>query len=86
MIRIATLIAIAFFLTTTGSGCFLQPISRVELRYTFIDMDAPALRLAEPIEAELLEKRDGEWIRIGTGLIPAGAYIKGRAPEGFREK
>jgi len=80
VIRTAMLIATMCSMILIGSGCFLQPTTRVELRYTFIDLDAPALRLADPVEAELLEKRDGEWVRIGRGTVPAGAYIKGRSP------
>jgi len=64
----------------TGSGCFLQPTTRIEREFNFVDYDAPALRLARPVKAELLEKRDGKWVPIGRGVIPAGAYIKGRAP------
>lgn len=67
------------------SGCFLQPVNKVERIFNFVDYDSPALRLAEPVEAYLLEKdpETGKWKPIGKGLVPAGAYIKGRAPRGF---
>ena len=64
-----------------SAGCFLQPTVRVEREYNFVDYDAPALRLARPVKAELLEKGpDGKWRPIGRGIIPAGAYVKGRTP------
>ena len=84
-------IRIASFLILIGSlcldGCFLQPVERVERVYNFVDYDAPAVRLAHPIEAELLAKdpETGEWKSIGRGTIPAGAYIKGRAPKSKRK-
>jgi hypothetical protein len=58
----------------------LQPVEKITERYNFVDLDAPAMRLAKPITAELLEKRGEEWVSVGKGTIPAGAYIKGRAP------
>lgn len=70
----------ALSVLATGSGCFLQPTTQVVREYNFVDYDAPALRLARPVKAELLEKRDGKWVPIGRGIIPAGAYVKGRAP------
>lgn len=74
-------ILIACFAILTGSGCFLQPVSRVEKKFSFIDMDAPAMRLARPVKAYLLVKdASGEWVEAGRGEIPAGAYIKGRKP------
>lgn len=74
-------IPIALSALLTGSGCFLQPTVRVEREFNFVDYDAPALRLAKPVKAELLEKGpDGKWRPIGRGVVPAGAYIKGRAP------
>ena len=65
------------------NGCFLQPVNKVQRVFNFIDYDAPALRLARPVEAYLLEKdpKTGEWLPIGKGIIPAGAYIKGRKPK-----
>lgn len=66
-----------------NAGCLrvLQPIERIERRFTFIDLDAPALRLAEPVKnVQLLEKIDGKWVNIGIGDLPAGAYVKGRKP------
>ena len=68
----------------TISGCFLQPVTRVERVFNFVDYDAPALRLARPVKAYLLEKdpETGKWRPIGRGIIPAGAYIKGRKPIG----
>ena len=39
------------------------------------------MRLAKPTEAELLEKdAAGNWQPIGRGVLPAGAYVKGRKP------
>lgn len=78
-----TLLILTIFLTSLiGSGCILQPTSRVEKEFNFVDYDAPALRLAKPITTELLQKKaDGTWVSIGTGEIPAGAYVKGRKPE-----
>jgi len=75
---------LVIFLCLILSGCFLQPVSRVEREYNFVDYDAPALRLAEPVKARLLEKdpETGKWRLIGKGTIPAGAYVKGRAPSG----
>lgn len=83
MTRTALALLTACLLTTIGNGCFLQPVERIEKSYTFLDLDAPALRIAKPVTAELLEKNgDGEWVSIGKGTIPAGAYVKGRAPKG----
>ena len=67
----------------TGSGCILQPVTKVEREFNFVDYDAPALRLARPVKAYLLEKdkATGKWRPIGRGIIPAGAYIKGQAPK-----
>lgn len=83
--RVAILTMMMCSLMMIGSGCVLQPVNRVVEKFNFIDIDSPALRLAHPVEAELLEKvSDKEWRSIGRGLIPAGAYIRGRAPEGMR--
>ena len=78
------------FLTLIGSvalsGCFLQPVVKVERVFNFVDYNAPAMRLARPVKAYLLVKNaSGEWEPIGKGLVPAGAYIKGRAPVGVIE-
>jgi len=63
------------------SGCIFQPKSEVVREFHYVDYDAPALRLARPIKAHLLQKNEkGEWVEIGKGEIPAGAYIKGRKP------
>ena len=78
----AILILTLCLTTAIGSGCFLQPVNRIEKGFSFVDMNAPALRLAKPVKAELLEKINGEWISIGRGIVPAGAYIKGRSPGG----
>ena len=60
-----------------SGGCFLQPVNKIENRFNFIDMDSPALRIAKPVQAELLEKQeDGSWKNIGTGEIPAGGHSK----------
>ena len=69
-------------LCLTVSGCFLQPVTRIEREFNFVDYDAPALRLARPVKAYLLAKdpKTGKWVPIGRGLVPAGAYVKGRAP------
>ena len=69
------------------SGCFLQPVTKIERVFNFVDYNAPAMRLARPVKAYLLEKdtKTGEWKPIGRGLVPAGAYIKGRAPVGVIE-
>lgn len=66
----------------TGSGCFMQPVKEVKREFYVVDYDAPALRLGRPVKAELWEKdpKTGKWRSIGKGTIPAGAYIKGRAP------
>ncbi|HET6446036.1 MAG TPA: hypothetical protein VFI27_15810 [candidate division Zixibacteria bacterium] len=77
-------IVVTLLLMTIGSGCFLQPINTIEREFNFIDMDpdTPALRLARPVKAELLKKdENGKWVPAGVGIIPAGAYIKGRAPK-----
>jgi len=79
--RSLTILIALSALTTGSAGCFLQPVTRVEREFNFVDYDAPALRLERPVKAYLLEKRpDGTWRSIGKGLVPAGAYIKGRAP------
>lgn len=81
--RSLALVVISLLLMVTGSGCLrlLQPVSEVHREFNFVDYDAPALRLARPVKAELLSKNSsGEWVPIGRGIIPAGAYIKGRAP------
>lgn len=63
------------------SGCFLQPKTETIERFNFIDYDAPAIRLAEPVKAKLLIKNEkGEWVPAGKGELPAGAYVKGRKP------
>lgn len=75
------LILTIFLTSLIGSGCVLQPASRIVRQFNFVDYDAPAVRLAKPITTELLQKQaDGSWVSIGTGEIPAGAYIKGRKP------
>ena len=81
--RKVILVLIMFLMILIFSGgCFLQPINKIENRFNFIDMDSPALRVAKPVQAELLEKQqDGSWKSVGTGMIPAGAYIKGRSPK-----
>ena len=82
MILKAILVLIMLSTILIGSGCFLQPINKIEKRFNFIDMDSPALRVAKPVQAELLEKQeDGTWESVGIGEIPAGAYIKGRSPK-----
>lgn len=65
-----------------GSGCFLQPIKEIKREFYIVDYDAPALRIGKPVKAELWRKntKTGKWEPIGLGLIPAGAYVKGRAP------
>lgn len=71
-------------LPAIGSGCILQPVSKVEREFNVVDYDAPALRLARPVRAELVGKdpETGKWtVRLGWGIIPAGAYVKGRAPK-----
>ena len=74
------LIPTMFLLPMIGSGCFLQPLESKETRYNFIDYDAPAVRLAEPVNARILIKSNGEWVDGGRGELPAGAYVKGRKP------
>jgi len=84
MMRRVILLMTLCLMTAIGStGCLslFQPINKIEKRFSFIDMNAPALRLAKPVRAELLEKRDGQWVNIGVGEVPAGAYLKGRAPK-----
>jgi len=79
--RILTILTICSALLI-GSGCFLQPINQIKREFYVVDYDAPALRIGKPVKAELWKKNDrGEWEPIGVGLIPAGAYVKGRAPE-----
>ena len=71
------------FLILTGNGCFLQPVKEVKREFYVVDYDSPALRLGKPVKAELWQKnpKTGKWEPIGEGIIPAGAYIKGRAPK-----
>ena len=78
MVRVLLIASMAAAL----SGCIFQPVTRIEREFNFVDYDAPALRLARPVKAYLLAKdpETGEWRPIGRGLIPAGAYVKGRAP------
>ena len=72
----------AILLMVLIGSCFLQPINKIEREFNFIDMDAPMLRLARPVKAYLLKKNaEGKWVPVGVGMIPAGAYIKGRAPK-----
>jgi len=83
--RKAILSLILFLMMTIGSGCLslFQPINKMEKEFTFIEMGAdggPTFRLAKSVRTELLEKIDGKWTSIGTGVVPAGAYLKGRAP------
>ena len=62
------------------SGCIFQPISVHEKEYNFVDMNA-VVRLASPVKAELLAKDSkGNWVSIGRGEIPAGAYVRGQKP------
>lgn len=83
------------------SGCFLQPKATTVQRWNMIEVEnAPALRIAKPVKAgffdwamnrevtvELLEKNDdGEWVSIGKGTLPAGAYIKGQRPKNLDAK
>lgn len=69
------------FALLIGNGCFLQPVTRIEREFNFVDYDAPAMRLERPVKAYLMEKGpDGKWRSLGKGIVPAGAYIKGRAP------
>lgn len=84
---IISLMLIGSLVSVLFSGCFLQPVVRIEREFNFVDYDAPALRLAEPIKARLLAKdpETGKWRPIGKGIIPAGAYIKGRAPKGVKD-
>jgi len=78
LLRILTV----FSLATIGSGCVLQPITEIRREFNIVDYDAPALRIGKPVKAELWQKNPetGKWEPIGEGTIPAGAYIKGRAP------
>jgi len=70
-----------------SSGCSMfQPVEKNVKTWTYLDLDAPAMRIAHPVPGvELLQKVknvDGteSWVNIGVGTLPAGAYIKGRAP------
>ena len=66
----------------TFSGCFLQPTEKERQKFNFVDYDTSALRIAKPVKAELIKKdENGKWVSIGTGEIPAGAYLKGRKPQ-----
>jgi hypothetical protein len=91
MIAILTLSSLVIF-----SGCFLQPKATTVQRWNMIEVEnAPALRIGKPVKAsffdwalnrevtvELLEKSEsGEWVSIGKGTLPAGAYIKGQRPK-----
>ena len=83
VVKKALIILTMCLMMVIGSGCLslFQPVNKIKREFTWIDMDAPAMRLAKPVNAELLEKIDGKWVSIGVGTIPAGAYIKGRAPK-----
>ena len=65
-----------------GSGC-LQPVKIIYREWNVVDYDAPAMRIGKPVKAELWRKNPetGKWEPIGEGTIPAGAYVKGRAPK-----
>ena len=67
-----------------NTGCILQPITEIRKEFSIVDYDAPALRIGKPVKAELWAKNSetGKWEPIGEGVIPAGAYVKGRAPAG----
>jgi len=77
------ILVILFVILIITSGCFLQPVNKVVREFNFIDMDAPAVRLARPVEAEILvwNEEKEEWVPAGKGTIPAGAYVRGRAPK-----
>lgn len=79
--RLSLVILLVILIFT--NGCFLQPVNKVIREFNFIDMDAPAVRLACPVEAYILiwDEASEKWVPAGKGLIPAGAYIKGRAPK-----
>lgn len=69
-----------------GSGCFIQPVKEIQREFYVVDYDAPALRIGKPVKAELWRKNPetGKWEPIGEGTVPAGAYVKGRAPANQR--
>ena len=78
------MIMVLLLIPIGSGGCLslLQPISKTQKEFNFVDMNAPALRLAQPVEAYLLRKdENGKWVEAGRGIIPAGAYIKGRKPD-----
>jgi len=88
MLRIRLLtILIAFSLQTIGSGCFMQPVKETKTVTYFVDLDAPAVRLAEPVKAKILvpngKDKNGKtiWVNGGKTTLPAGGYFKGRPPE-----
>jgi len=70
------------FVILIGNSCILQPIKEIKREFYVVDYDAPALRLGKPVKAELWRKNKetGKWEPIGEGIVPAGAYIKGRSP------
>ena len=67
-----------------GNGCFLQPKAEIIREFYIVDYNAPALRIGKPVKAELWRKNPdtGKWEPIGEGIIPPGAYVKGRKPKG----
>lgn len=69
-------------LTFISSGCFLQPITKIERKSYFIDLDAPAVRLKHPVKAEILiwDEEKKQWVDGGKTELPAGGYFKGRKP------
>lgn len=79
-----SIILMTCFALLIGSGCIFQPIKETKREFYVVDYDAPALRIGKPVKAELWRKNPetGKWEPIGEGVIPPGAYVKGRAPVG----
>jgi len=66
----------AIFLISTCSGCFLQPINQVNREFYVMSYDAPAFRLGKAVRGELWAYKDGKWVPVGEGDIPAGTLMK----------
>lgn len=77
-----SVVLILLMILIGSSGCFLQPVNKVETRFNYIDWNSAVVRLAHPVRAKILISKDGgkTWVSGGTGEIPAGAYVRGGVP------
>jgi len=85
--RISTrhlMILMMSFCLLIGNGCFLQPVTLIEKKFSIIDYkNMPALLLLEPVQAHVARKNleTGEWEDIGWGELCAFGLFKGSKPD-----